>query len=468
MRGLTIPSIEAFYRRDLLSDVFDPIKPRPVSFQKTDQFQHGGHFAGIMIDANKLDLDRWKYRINGPALIPGPSTIDRVERKLTERAESLGVTILRGDGVTKVSTLEDDSVMVEAGNNQVFHGRWLIGCDGGRSMIRKAGGFEFPGTEAKFTGYAVKCILDPPDKLKKGFNIAKNGMYIAGLWPNSLYLVDFDGGAFDRKQEITKEHLQTVLNRVLGSTDVNITEVHLATSFTDRSKRASSYRRGRILLAGDAAHIHPPLGGQGMNVGLGDAMNLGWKLAATVRQEHELGVTPLNLTLLDTYESERQPVADWILEWTRAQVVTMQPDVYGVAMRKLIYNLIETTDGSNLFLDHSWGLSQRYNLDGTNTHPLVGSSMPDFELHDGSRLGPILAHGRGLLVDLGDDAALKELIISSKYGARVNYFSTSVKDKRGIRALLVRPDGFVAWVAENDVKYDIDAAKAALKTWFEF
>ena len=469
-RGLNTLSVEALYRRGLLSNFFDP-RERPSSLQKTPGFQFGGHFAGILLDANKLDLDRWKYRLPGPALVPGPTTVERIETALTERAESLGVTILRGNGITKIAAQDHDSVTVEAGENQSFRAKWLVGCDGGRSVIRKAAGFDFVGTEAKFTGYAVQCDLDPPEKLKPGFHITNTGMYIVGR-PNTLHLVDFDGAAFDRTQEITQEHLQDVLSRVTGMTDVKITAIHLASSFTDRSKQATSYRKGRVLVAGDAAHIHSPLGAQGLNVGLGDAMNLGWKLAATVRRESGSDDgRQADLALLDTYESERHPVAAWVLEWTRAQVATLLPDLYGAAVQALIRDLIATTDGTNLFIDRVWGLSQRYKLgDGeTHAHPLVGCSAPDFELYDGSRLGPKLEGGRGLLIDFEDDAALKELVVDDgKYEARVDYVGVGAKDRRGLHALLVRPDGIVAWVVEDKVKADVDAAKAALEQWFGF
>ncbi|KAL8704294.1 MAG: hypothetical protein Q9201_002548 [Fulgogasparrea decipioides] len=461
-RGLNTPSIENFYRRGLLSKLFNDGE-RPSFHQKRPGFQFGGHFAGIALNANKLDLDRWKYRLPGPALDPSPTTIERIETALTERAESLGVEILRGSGVTRIAVQNDDSVTVEAAENQYFRGKWLVGCDGGRSMIRKALGFDFVGTEAKFTGYAVECDWDPPEKLKPGFHITKRGMYIIG-GPNALYMTDFDDGAFDRTQGITQEHIQSTFSRVSGLTDVKITKIHLASSFTDRCKQTKSYRNGRLLLAGDAAHIHGPVGSQGLNLGLGDAMNLGWKLSATIRQESGSEGAPVDLALLDTYESERHPIGTWVLEWTRAQVAMLQPDLYGAAVQALIRDLIDTTDGANLFIHRHWGLSQRYNLG--DAHPLVGCSAPDFELHDGSRLGPKLEGGRGLLVDFEDGAALKELIVGGKYEARVEYVGVGAKDTRGLRALLVRPDGVVAWVAEADAEFDIDAAKAALEQWF--
>ena len=466
-RGLNTPSVEGFYRRGLLSKFFEPSE-RPSSFQKTTGFQFGGHFAGIMLNANKLELDRWKYRLPGPSLVPAPATMECIETVLTERAESLGVTILRKNGVTAIVAQDDYSVTVKTGGNQTFRGKWLVGCDGGRSVIRKAAGFTLEGTEAKLTGYAVKCELNHPEMLQPGFHITENGMYVVG--PNTLHLADFDNGAFDRTQEITRDHLQEVLSRISGIPDVKITKIHLASSFTDRSKRATSYRKGRVLLAGDAAHIHSPLGAQGLNLGLGDAMNLGWKLAATVRQGADSGGNKLDLSLLDTYESERQPIAARVLEWSRAQVSILQPDMYGAAMQTLIRDVVDTADGANLFIDRFWGLSQRYNLgDGeAHAHPLVGCSAPDFELYDGSRLGSKLVNGRGLLIDFEDDPALKALVVGQKYEARVDYLGVGAKDRCGCRALLVRPDGIVAWVADENVKPDVEALTAALEKWFAF
>ncbi|KIV84395.1 hypothetical protein PV11_00178 [Exophiala sideris] len=467
LRGVNTQSVEAFYRRGLLnkilgSGIFDP-DGRPQSFQKKPGFAFGGHFAGIMMNANKLELDRFKYRINGPALQPGPTTLDRVESVLSEAAESLGVTILRGHGVTIIASEDDHGVTVETADGQSFRGKWLVGCDGGRSASRKAAGFEFPGTEPKFTAYAVYCDLEHAETLKPGFNPTKTGMYITGAKPGALYLVDFDGGAYDRSQEITIEHIQEVMCRVSGKPDIEVTKVHLASAFTDSSRQVTSYRKGRVLLAGDAAHIHPPLGSQGLNVGIGDAMNLGWKLAATIRGEAE-SQAGSDLKLLDTYESERRSIAAWVLDWTRAQVSTIQPDEHGAAMQRLIRDVIDTTDGTNLFIDRAWGLTQRYDLgDG---HPLIGSSAPDFELVDGSRLGDKMHNGHGLLVDFTHNAALKSLVTEGEFGVRLDHVGIRAKDTRGLQSLLVRPDGIVAWVAEEDGNFDIDAAKRALERWF--
>lgn len=466
VRGVNMSSIEAFYRRGLMSKVFHP-RERPGSFQKTAKFQHGAHFAGVMLDSNKLELDRWKYRINGPTLGSDSVMADHLESVLAQRAEKLGATILRGTGVTKIAAQDANEITVEAGEQQQqFRGRWLVGCDGGRSFIRKAAGFDFVGTEATFTGYGMHCDVDHPERLKMGFNFTKNGMCISR--PGCLYLVEFDNGGFDRTEEVTQEHAQSVLNRVRGSTDVQITKIHIASSFTDRSKQATNYRKGRVLLAGDAAHIHPPMG-QGLNVGLADAMNLGWKLAATVQQECNSDGVPLDLELLDTYNKERHPMAAWTLDWTRAQSKLMQPDVWSAALRDVVRELLNTTDGTNMVIDRFWGLSQRYKLgdDEANAHPLVGCSAPDFELSDSSRLGHKLEKGRGLLLDFENDVSLKGLVDGEKYEKLVDYVTLDAKDRRGLRALLVRPDGVVAWAVDDQTRPDdLDEAKSALARWF--
>lgn len=474
LRGLNTQSIEAFYRRGLLGKLFN-LDERPTYLGKKPGFQFGGHFAGIKINANLLDLDRWKYRLPGPALAPGATSMDQVEKILTERAESLGVKILRGHSVNSISQ-DETSVRVEAGDSHShsFRGKWLIGCDGGRSIVRKEAGFEFLGTEAKVTGYATHIELDGRDKLKPGFNVSKTGMYI-NVPNGAFHLIEFDDAGFDRSQDLTQEHLQDVLNRAIGRTDVTITKVHLASSYTDRSMQVTSYRKNRVLLAGDAAHIHSPLGAQGMNVGLGDAMNLGWKLADTIQLERDqenqkisgsTGTGP-DLSLLDTYESERHPIAAWVLDWTRAQVTALKPDPFGRATRALMEDLIQTDDGANLFIDRIWGLSQRYTLgeEPVHAHPLVGSSSPDFVFVDGSRLGSKLEAGRGLLLDFGRDSGLEGLV-RGMYDGKVDYLGEDAKEKCGLSALLIRPDGIVAWVVEDKAEPDLDAAKAALDEWY--
>jgi hypothetical protein len=270
--------------------------------------------------------------------------------------------------------------------------------------------------------------------------------------PGTIAMGDFDGGAFHRTQPITLEHVQAVLRRVSG-TDVTLTAVRLATTWTDRAYQATAYRKGRVLLAGDAAHIHSPLGGQGLNLGLGDAMNLGWKLAATIR-----GGAPVGL--LDSYVSERHPVGAQVLDWSRAQVALMRPSRSSRALEAIIRDLIDTRDGATYFAERVWGVSLRYDLGGG--HPLVGRSVPDFELADGTKIGEFLSEGRGLFLDFGSRTPLQAL--ASRWSGRIMYVAGDVKDRLGLSAVLVRPDGFVAWAC--DTGSNLGEVSQAASRWF--
>lgn len=171
-----------------------------------------------------------------------------------------------------------------------------------------------------------------------------------------------------------------------------------ATRFTDNARQVTDYRQGRVLLAGDAAHVHSPFGGQGLNLGIGDAMNLGWKLAAVVR-----GTAPASL--LDSYATERHPIGAWVLDWTRAQIAVMRPDRHARALRRVVTDLALTTSGTTYLVTKISGIWQRYDLPGD--HPLTGASAPDLILADGSRLGDRMHSGRALLLDLADDVQLR-------------------------------------------------------------
>jgi len=461
MRGLNFPSVDAFYRRGLLKDVresslawMDPAKP---GFALNSQANNSappprfaGHFAGIMLDASKIDLSSQQYLVQGPASAGGLASLEGLEEVLAEHALKLGVEVNRGMPVTDF-TESEDGVTVHAGNES-FQGKWVVGCDGGRSTVRKLAGFEFAGTDPEFTGYSAWVELADPEKLRPGFNLTPHGMYVNGPGPGRIGLVDFDNAAFDREQEITLDALQAILRRV-SNTDVTIKTLYVATSYTDRARQATTYRKGRVLLAGDAAHIHSPLGGQGLNTGLGDAMNLGWKLAATIK-----GWAPEDL--LDTYTAERHPVGAWALNWTRAQVAIMRPNPHAQAIATVIRDLIDTKDGTTYFAEKVSGILLRYDLPGD--HPLIGRSAPDLEFEDGSRLGPLLQDGTGLLLDLSASEQLSSL--GKKWDGRLKYVAAQAKDNKGLAALLLRPDGFVAWAADADP--NLTALEETICRWF--
>ena len=460
MRGLNFPSVEAVYRRGLLPEVRRSSLAWMDATADTRGFKLGGgpsaprfagHFAGIMLDAGKIDFSSRKYLVPGPSATGGIVSLEGIEEVFAERAEKLGVTIKRGTAVTDF-TENEDTVLVRAGDSTYETG-WLVGCDGGRSTVRKVAGFEFAGTDPEFTGYTASVEMADPEKLRPGFNLTKTGMYISGPGPGRIGVVDFDEASFDRTQEITLAFLQAVLRRVSG-TDVTLKAVHVASSYTDRARQATTYRKGRVLLAGDAAHIHSPLGGQGMNTGLSDAMNLGWKLAATVQ-----GWAPEDL--LDTYTEERHPAGAWALEWTRAQVAIMRPDPYAHAIANVIRDLVETREGTSYFVDKVSGISLHY---ASGDHPLVGRSAPDLEFEDGARLGELLHDGTGLMVELAGKAEAAPLI--QAWAGRVKHLAATAKDTKGLTGLLVRPDGFVAWAADENAESDLPGLKKSLSRWF--
>jgi 2-polyprenyl-6-methoxyphenol hydroxylase-like FAD-dependent oxidoreductase len=462
MRGLNLPSVEAFYRRGMLEDV----RANALGWVNVGQNQgmelrgaadansapaprFAGHFAGMMLDVTKIDFSNRKYAMAGPSASGGMVSLEAIELLLAERATELGVDLRRGMAVTNF-TEDENGVTVYAGEES-FQARWLVGCDGGRSAVRKLAAFEFAGTEPEFTGYTAAVKIADPEKLRPGFNLTETGLYLLGPGPDRIGMVDFDQASFDRTQTLTLESLQAVLRRVSG-TDVTLTSMDVASTFTDRARQATTYRKGRVLLAGDAAHVHSPLGGQGLNTGLGDAMNLGWKLAATIQ-----GWAPADL--LDTYTEERHPIGAWALNWTRAQVAIMRPDPYARAIASVIRDLIQTRDATTYFVEKISGMSMRYNLPGD--HSLIGCSAPDFEFADSTRLGEHLHNGKGLLLDLTKDKKLHNL--GQIWRNRLNYIPTAVRDSKGLTAAFVRPDGFVAWVAESVP--DPSTAEQSIKRW---
>jgi 2-polyprenyl-6-methoxyphenol hydroxylase-like FAD-dependent oxidoreductase len=460
MRGLNFPSVEAFYRRGMLPEVrrsslawMDAADAPGFRLNNAPSSgpRFAGHFAGIMLDASKIDFSGQKYVVPGPGTTGGLVSLEGIEEVLAERAEKLGVIIKRGMTVTDF-TESQDTVLVQAGDS-TFEAKWLVGCDGGRSTVRKVAGFEFAGTDPELTGYTASVEIADPEKLRPGFNLTKTGMYIHGPGPGRIGMLDFDDATFDRTQEITLESLQSVLRHVSG-TDVTLTALHVASTYTDRARQATTYRKGRVLLAGDAAHIHSPLGGQGMNTGLSDAMNLGWKLAATVQ-----GWAADDL--LDTYMDERHPAGAWALDWTRAQVAIMRPDPHAHAIANVIRDLIETREGTSYFVEKISGIALHY---APGDHPLIGHSAPDLEFEDGTRLGEFLHDGSGLMVELSGKGEAASLI--RRWAGRVKHVAAIAKDTKGLSRLLVRPDGFVAWAADENAESDLPDLTKSLSRWF--
>ncbi|WP_331728506.1 FAD-dependent monooxygenase [Streptomyces sp. NBC_00158] len=454
-RGLSAASVEAFYRRGLLEPLLTASGAQEVFGAAPDEGAPTrprlvGHFAGMMIDGDQVDVTALPFRLPGPAPEAVMTDLEAVETVLSGQASKLGVEIRRGVTVSAV-TQNGDSVVARAGAD-AYEARWLVGCDGGRSTVRRLADFEFLGTEPEFTGYTMQAALADPESLRPGFHLTPTGMYLRLPADGHIAMMDFDGGAFDRSQPLTRDHLQAVLRRVSGI-DVTIGEVRIASSFTDRAMQTTSYRRGRVLLAGDAAHIHSPLGGQGLNTGIGDAVNLGWKLAATVH-----GHAPD--ALLDTYADERHPIGAAVLDWSRAQVATMRPEPYAQAIQAVVRALIGTRDGAAYVFGKLSGSWIRYDLG--SGHPLVGRSAPDFRLDDGTRLGDLMEDGRGVVLDFSADRRLRAPVTG--WEGRIRYAAGTPEDDLGLGAVLVRPDGVVAWAGDRHP--DREEFERTVRRWF--
>ncbi|URL56900.1 FAD-dependent monooxygenase [Luteibacter flocculans] len=451
LRGLTVPSLESLERRGLL----DPLKahvaeytsPHTPHWMQATPRRPGGHFAGIPFFHDRIDPTAWPYR-----LPPLPDTfaadMASIEAIFARRSGALGVVLHRGCGVEGLESFDDGVVVRTRGES--FRTRWLVGCDGARSAVRKAAGIAFTGTEPEFTGYSARVTLADAESLKPGRHYTVTGVYTYAA-PGTIAMVDFDGGAAHRTGPLTREHIESVLRRI-ARTDVSVATLHVATTWTDRAFQASRYRQGRVLLAGDAAHIHSPLGGQGLNLGLGDAMNLGWKLAATLK-----GNAPSDL--LDSYEHERQPVAARVLDASRAQVTLMRPDAGSRALGAILHDLMETHDGATYFAERVWGVGLRYDLG--DEHPLVGCSAPPIEARDGTRLDALLRLGGGLLLDFDRRTTRRDL--AQGWCDRVTYVACDAEQRWGLSAMLVRPDGIVAWARDDDAD---EGLEFALRRWF--
>ncbi|MEU3618406.1 FAD-dependent oxidoreductase [Streptomyces sp. NPDC006872] len=483
--AINSPTAVALYRRGLLpalAEVQEAAMNRFREFRESYEFRKSrggesgaaaasavppprfaGHFAGIMLSAALLDESDPAFADLGPAdgigLIPQAT----LERLLGERARELGVEVRRQVELTGFATDDTDEggsgVTVRLAGAQDVRAGWLVGCDGGRSTVRKLAGFDFPGTPPEITGYQAIADLTGVEGLRGGWNTTESGTYAYGPMPGRILTVEFDGPPADRETPVTTEELQASVRRVTG-VDVTVGEVRSLTRFTDNCRQASTYRAGRVLLAGDAAHVHSPFGGQGLNLGVGDAMNLGWKLAAVVRGDAPEG-------LLDSYTRERHPIGAWVLEWTRAQIALMRTESHARALREVVTGMAGTVGGTTYLVKKISGVWQHYDLPGD--HPLVGHSAPDLEFADGTRLADHLHGGRALLLDLADDPKLRAR--AEGHGDRVDVRTTVAAGHPELAALLVRPDGYVAWAATTDSAQDMgkgpeDTLEAALERWF--
>ena len=456
LRGLSVPTLEAFDRRGMLTELAAAAHDRAgLAAQAHWQQQSrrpAGHFAGIQFYQDQVDTTQWPYRLPGSASAHMAVSMATLETVLTRRAQTMAVEIRHDHGVDDLA-VAGDVVTVTAGQHCV-RGRWPVGCDGGRSAVRRLAGFDFVGTDPEFTGYSIEAELSDPHALLPGRHLGPAGMFTFAR-PGTIAMVEFDGGAHHRRTPLTLDHVQAVLQRVSGLPIV-LTGLRQASTWTDHARQATRYRRARVLLAGDAAHVHSPLGGQGLNLGIGDAMNLGWKLAATVR-----GDAPSDL--LDSYQLERHPVGAEILDWSRAQVALMRPTPGTRALAAIVGDLIATTAGASYFAQRMWGIALRYDVG--QAHALAGRSAPDFVLRGIDELASLasaLRAGKGVLLEFEGRAELA--VLARRWITRVRHVTVSAANPIGVRSLLVRPDGVEAWACDGVP--DLQALSQSLLRWF--
>ena len=446
----------------------------------------GGHFAGLPVP---LDARPWRTRYPDGLLIPQ----DRLEEILEARLRELGGRVCRRTALTGLDRDDDGVTAVVAGpdgERRLCTG-WLVACDGGHSTVRRLIGAEFPGragTMAAVTadielaaaadtvprhaghisgltrsGGGYWMMLHPLDAdggRTAGFRVVFGGVAAGGVATGGVAAGGAEQRTLDRAAPVTADEVARALSAVHGPGTV-LGRLRSGTRFSDASRQLTAYRHGRVLFAGDAAHIHPPIGGQGLNLGVQDAVNLGWKLAATVHDRAPAG-------LLDSYHAERHPVGARVLATTRAQTVLMSPppDADDVrALREIVIDLVRLPDANRYLAGLMSGLDLRYDLG--ETHPLVGRRMIDLSLRTSAGIrtvSELLRSGRGLLLELGAPGPTTVGSVVDRVPAAVleSTVGTVLDGDRPADRVLVRPDGHVCWVGAGPGA----SPAAALARWF--
>ena len=415
--GLHVRSIEVMDQRGLLERFLAHGRQHPL----------GGFFAGIAGPApERLDT------AHGYVLGIPQTTTDRL---LTEHALEQGAEIRVGSVLAGLSQ-DDEGVDAGLSDGTQLRARYLVGCDGGRSTVRRLLGVGFPGEPSRVDtllgemevgapAEAVAAVVAEVRKTELRFGLGSFGGEVYRV------VVPAEGVAEDRALPPTLEEVKQQL-RAYAGTDFGVHSPRWLSRFGDATRQAERYRVGRVLLAGDAAHIHPPVGGQGLNLGLQDAFNLGWKLAATVN-----GWAPDGL--LDSYHAERHPVAADVLENTRAQMQLMSPEPGPQAVRRLLTQLVAFEDVNRFLVEKITAISVRY--DFGEGHDLLGRRLRDLPLR-GGRLYALMHAGRGLLLDQTGRLS------TAGWEDRVDHV-VDVSEELDVPAVLLRPDGHAAWVGED-------------------
>jgi 2-polyprenyl-6-methoxyphenol hydroxylase-like FAD-dependent oxidoreductase len=427
--GLHVRSIEILDQRGLLERFLAHGKKYPV----------GGFFAGL----SKPSPDRLDTAHGYVLGIRQPIT----DRLLAERATELGAEIRRGCALAGLSQ-DEQGVTAELADGTRLRSRYLVGCDGGRSTVRKLLGVAFPGEPSRTeTLLGEMEVTAPPETLAAVMAEVRKTQLRFGAGPlgDGVYrvIVPAEGVAEDRMVPPTLEEFKQQL-RVTAGTDFGVHSPRWLSRFGDATRLAERYRAGRVLLAGDAAHIHPPVGGQGLNLGVQDAFNLGWKLAAEVG-----GWAPEGL--LDSYHTERHPVAADVLDSTRAQMELLSTEPGARAVRRLVSELADFEEVNRYLVEKITAIKIRY--DFGEGHELLGRRLRDVQLKRG-RLYGLMHDGRGLLLDQTGRLSV------AGWADRVDHV-VDVSEELDVPAVLLRPDGHVAWAGEDQPELD-----SQLPRWF--
>jgi 3-(3-hydroxy-phenyl)propionate hydroxylase len=431
-----------------------------------DRFLAAGQAAQVTgFGVTRLDISDFPTRHNyGLALRQ-----KHIERIVAGWVKELDVPILYGREITGF-VQRDAGVDVALGDGESLRAQYLVGCDGGRSLVRKTAGIDFPGWDATTSNILAEAEMT--EKPPYGVHRSAAGMYAFGreeyeikgseiiykeVGPIGVMVTEPNANA---TTEPTLQDLKELLIAACG-TDYGVHNLTWISRFTDMTRQAAHYRSGRVLLAGDAAHVHSPIGGQGLSTGVQDAVNLGWKLAQVIK-----GASPDSL--LDTYHAERHPVGARVLKNTMAQVALHREDVRTLAAREIVSDLLRMDEPRKHIAGMMSGLDIRYDLG--EGHPLLGRRMPDLDIvtADGPRrVFSFLHKAQPVLLNLGVPRAID----IAPWVDRVQYVDATYNGAWELpvlgevdapAALLIRPDGHVAWVGDGNSR----GLTEALSTWF--
>ncbi len=386
---------------------------------------------------------------------------DRIERILAAWVEELAVPIYREREVTGFAQ-DDTGVDVELSDGRSVRAKYLVGCDGGRSLIRKKAGIDFPGWDPSVSYLIAEVAMTAEPEW--GIRLGEKGVNALGkLEDGKRVRVVLIEPHVVQGDAPTLDDLRAALVAVYG-TDFGVHDVTWLSRFTDMARQAASYRAGRVLLAGDAAHVHAPTGGQGLNIGVQDAVNLGWKLAQVVS-----GTSPQSL--LDSYQAERHPIGARVLKTTMAQTALNRGDERTKALRETMSELLQMDEPRKRYAAMMSGLDVHYDLGAG--HALLGRRMPDLEVVTANgprRVFTLLHEARPVLLNLGEPGVHD--IASSPWAARVQRIDARYAGVWELpvlgavaapTAVLIRPDGYVAWASDDGTDQGL---RDALTTWF--